>query len=206
MVNTNGKRIARDDRFLEQLNEVRPAIYFQFDGFDSETYRILRGEPNILEEKLRALDRLGEIGLSVTLVPAVERGVNEHEIGKIVDFAIEHPAVRGINFQPAFHAGRHGQHDPLKRMTIPDVLRLIEAQTNGKFRTSDFVPVPCCFPTCNSVTYAFVEGDQVTPLPRIVNVNDYLDYISNRVLPDFSRGSKAGTGRFVVILFRGGIA
>ena len=125
MVNTNGKRIARDDRFLEQLNEVRPAIYFQFDGFDSETYRILRGEPNILEEKLRALDRLAEIGLSVTLVPAVERGVNEHEIGKIVDLAIQHPAVRGINFQPAFHAGRHHQHDPMKRMTIPDVLRLM---------------------------------------------------------------------------------
>jgi 7,8-dihydro-6-hydroxymethylpterin dimethyltransferase len=186
MINTNGKRIARDDRFLEQLNEVRPAIYFQFDGFDPETYRILRGEPNILEEKLRALDRLAEIGLSVTLVPAIERGVNEHEIGKIVDFAIQHPAVRGINFQPAFHAGRHQQHDPMKRMTIPDVLRLIEAQTKGTFRTSDFVPVPCCFPTCNSVTYAFVEGDQVTPLPRIVNVHDYLDYISNRVLPDFS--------------------
>lgn len=186
MVNTNGKRIAQDDRLLEQLNEVRPAIYFQFDGFDSETYRILRGEPNILEEKLRALDRLAEIGLSVTLVPAVERGVNEHEIGKIIDFAIRHPAVRGINFQPAFHAGRHREHDPMERMTIPDVLRLIEAQTNGTFRTSDFVPVPCCFPTCNSVTYAFVEGDQVTPLPRIVNVHDYLDYISNRVLPDFS--------------------
>ncbi len=186
MINTNGKRIARDDRFLEQLKEVRPAIYFQFDGFDSETYRILRGEPDILEEKLRALDRLTEIGLSVTLVPAIERGVNEHEIGKIVDFAIRHPAVRGINFQPAFHAGRHHQHDPMKRMTIPDVLRLIESQTKGTFRTSDFVPVPCCFPTCNSVTYAFVEGDQVTPLPRIVNVYDYLDYISNRVLPDFS--------------------
>ena len=186
MVNTNGKRIARDDKFLEQLNEVRPAIYFQFDGFDSETYRILRGEPNILEEKLRALDRLGQIGLSVTLVPAIERGVNEREVGKIIDFAIQHPTVRGINFQPAFHAGRHGQHDPLERMTIPDLLRLIEAQTNGKFRTSDFVPVPCCFPTCNSVTYAFVEGNQVTPLPRILNIHDYLDYISNRVLPDFS--------------------
>jgi tetraether lipid synthase len=186
MINTNGKRIACDDRFLEQLNDVRPAIYFQFDGFDSETYRILRGEPNLLEEKLLALDRLAQIGLPVTLVPAVERGINEHELGKLVDFAIQHPAVRGINFQPAFHAGRHRQHDPMQRMTIPDVLRLIEAQTKGKFRTSDFVPVPCCFPTCNSVTYAFVEGDKVTPLPRILNVYDYLDYISNRVLPDFN--------------------
>src|SRR5260370_6213904 len=60
MINTNGKRIAKDDRFLEQLNEVRPSLYFQFDGFDSETYRIIRGEPGILEEKLKALDRLAQ--------------------------------------------------------------------------------------------------------------------------------------------------
>ena len=112
MVNTNGKRIAHDDRFLEQLSDVRPSIYFQFDGFDSETYRILRGEPDILDEKLRALDRLAEIGLNVTLVPAIERGVNEHEVGKIIEFAIKHPAVRGINFQPAFHAGRHHRSRP----------------------------------------------------------------------------------------------
>lgn len=186
MINTNGKRIAQDDRFLAQLNEVRPALYFQFDGFDAETYRVIRGEPDILEEKLRALDRLASIGLGVTLVPAIERGVNEHEVGKIIDFAIRHPAVRGINFQPAFHAGRHMRHDPMRRMTIPDVLKLIEGQTAGKFLVSDFIPVPCCFPTCNSVTYAFIDGEQVTPLSRIVNVHDYLDYITNRVLPDFS--------------------
>jgi uncharacterized radical SAM superfamily Fe-S cluster-containing enzyme len=114
MINTNGKRIAHDDRFLEQLNEVRPAFYFQFDGFESNTYRIIRGEPDLLEEKLRALDRLAEIGLNVTIVPAIERGVNEHEIGRIVEFAIKHPAIRGITFQPAFHAGRHMTHDPMR--------------------------------------------------------------------------------------------
>jgi 7,8-dihydro-6-hydroxymethylpterin dimethyltransferase len=186
MVNTNGKRIAKDDRFLAELNDARPSIYFQFDGFDAETYRIIRGEPDILEEKLRALDRLASIGLSVTLVPAIERGVNEHEVGRIIDFAIKHPAVRGINFQPAFHAGRHVAHDPMQRMTIPDVVKLIEEQTRGMFLASDFIPVPCCFPTCNSVTYAFIDGETVTPLSRVVNVDDYLDYITNRVMPDFS--------------------
>lgn len=186
MLNTNGKRIAHDDRFLAELNEVRPSLYFQFDGFDSETYRIIRGEPDILAEKLLALDRLASIGLNVTLVPAIERGVNEHEIGRIIDFAIKHPVVRGINFQPAFHAGRHMQHNPLQRITIPDIVKLIEEQTQQKFLTSDFIPVPCCFPTCNSVTYAFIDGENVTPLSRIVNVYEYLDYITNRVMPDFS--------------------
>jgi len=73
MLNTNGKRIAKDDRFLAELAEVRPNIYFQFDGFDAETYRVIRGEPDILTEKLRALDRLAEIGCTVILVPAIER-------------------------------------------------------------------------------------------------------------------------------------
>jgi uncharacterized radical SAM superfamily Fe-S cluster-containing enzyme len=195
MINTNGKRIARDDHFVEQLAEVKPAFYFQFDGFERSTSLRLRAEADIVEERIRALDRLAEVGLHVTLVPAIERGVNEHEIGRIVDFAIAHPAVRGINFQPAFHTGRHPHHDPLERITIPDILRLVEEQTQGRFLRTDFVPVPCCFPTCNAVTYAFVDGDRVVALPRIVNVYDYLDYITNRVVPDFSveiRGALEG--------------
>ena len=185
MLNTNGKRIANDQRFLTELAEIRPNIYFQFDGFDSDTYRIIRGEPDILPKKMRALDRLAEIGCTVILVPAIERGVNEHEIGKIVRFGLDHPAVKGINFQPAFHTGRHGQHDPMRRITNPEIIQLIDSQTEGVFRISDFVPVPCCFPTCNSVTYAYIDEDRkVTPLPRILNVEDYLDYIANRVMPD----------------------
>ena len=188
MINTNGKRIATDDDFLAQLAEVKPSFYFQFDGFESETYRIIRGEPDILDEKLRALDRLAEAGLRVVLVPAIERGVNDHEIGRIVEFGIKHPAVFGVNFQPAFHAGRHFEHDPMQRMTIPDVLKLLEEQTKGLFAVSDFVPVPCCFPTCNSVTYAYIDehDDSVTPLPRLLEVDDYLDYITNRAIPDLS--------------------
>jgi uncharacterized radical SAM superfamily Fe-S cluster-containing enzyme len=195
MINTNGKRIARDDKFVEQLAEVKPAFYFQFDGFERRTSLTLRGDAQIVEERIRALDRLAAAGLHVTLVPAIERGVNEHELGRIIDFAIAHPAVRGINFQPAFHAGRHPGHDPMQRVTIPDILRLVEEQTAGRFVVNDFIPVPCCFPTCNAVTYAFVDGDRVVPLPRIVNVYEYLDYITNRVVPDFSleiRGALEG--------------
>src|SRR5262249_26307336 len=86
MLNTNGKRIAADDNFLVELAELRPTIYFQFDGFERETHRIIRGEPDLLETKLRALDRLAAIGVGVVLVPAVERDVNLKEVGAIVKF------------------------------------------------------------------------------------------------------------------------
>ncbi|MCZ6534533.1 MAG: radical SAM protein [Chloroflexi bacterium] len=183
MLNTNGVRIARDDRFLAQLDQVRPFIYLQFDGLEDRTYRILRGE-DLVETKLQALERLAEIDLDVILVPAIERGVNEHEIGAVLKFGLEHPAVRGINFQPVTHVGRHQEFDPMDRVDIPEVIKAIAAQSDGLFLTEDFVPVPCCFPTCSAITYAYIDEGEVTPLPRVLKVDDYLDYITNRAFPN----------------------
>jgi uncharacterized radical SAM superfamily Fe-S cluster-containing enzyme len=94
--------------------------------------------------------------------------------------------VFGVNFQPAFRAQRHLAADPLQRVTIPDVLKSLESQTAGLFKLSDFVPVPCCMPSCNFVTYAFVDGDSVTPLTRLIDVQTHLDYLKNRTLPGLS--------------------
>ncbi len=183
MINTNGRRIARDPEWAARLAETRPMIYLQFDGLSDETYRTLRGEA-LREEKIAALDRLAELDLDTIIVAAVERGVNEHEVGELVRFGLEHPAVRGINFQPVTHTGRHLPFDPMDRVTISEVIDRIADQTEGLFVKSDFVPVPCCHPGCQSITYAYVEGGQVTPLPRVVNVDEYLDYITNRSWPE----------------------
>ncbi len=183
MLNTNGIRIARDDKFLAGLQRLKPHIYLQFDGFEAETNRIIRGKANLIEDRLRALDRLAEADVRAVLVGAIERGVNEHEVGRIVEFGLRHPAVFGVNFQPAFRAQRHIPGDPLTRLTIPDIVKALEAQTAGLFKLSDFVPVPCCMPTCNFVTYAMLDGDAVTPITRVLDVDQYLDYIKNRTMP-----------------------
>ena len=182
MLNTNGVRIARDDKFLEELARLNPVIYFQFDGVRRETYRTIRGE-DLLDLKLLALDRMQEAGLDAVLVAAIERDVNVDEVGAILDFGLKHPAVRGAVFQPVTHVGRHMPFDPMERVTIPDVIHGIVEQTGGRFILEDFVPVPCCFPTCQVNSYIFVEGDTVMPLPRLLKIEDYLDYITNRALP-----------------------
>ena len=182
MVNTNGVRIARDDRFLEALAKLNPVVYFQFDGLRRETYLDLRGE-DLLDLKLRALDRMHQAGLDAVLVAAVETGVNVDEVGPLLDFGIGHPAVRGMVFQPVTHVGRHIPFNPMERVTIPDVIHGIVEQTNGRFILEDFVPVPCCFPTCQVNSYVFVDGDTIVPLPRMLDLSQYLDYITNRALP-----------------------
>lgn len=186
MVNTNGLRIADDPAWFERFAALRPLIYLQFDGLTDDTYRTIRGEP-LLETKLRALDRLAEADLHVILVAAIERGVNEHEAGPLIEFGLTHPAVRGVMFQPVTHSGRHPDHDPMQRMTVPDVLRALESG-GETFRVSDFVPIPCCSPTCSSVTYAYLGDEgEVIPLTRVLEVDRYLDYITNRTLPDIDR-------------------
>jgi uncharacterized radical SAM superfamily Fe-S cluster-containing enzyme len=195
-VNTNGIRLASDRRFVAALgSRNRPGrtvnIYLQFDGFDERTHREIRGR-DLRHVKQRALDNCVEAGLTVTLVAAVEQGLNEHEVGAIVEYGLAHPAVRGVAFQPVTHSGRHVEFDPLTRLTNSDVIHLLAEQRPDWFQVSDFFPVPCCFPTCRSVTYLLSQGAPgesgfgVVPIPRLVHVEEYLDYVSNRVVPDFA--------------------
>jgi 7,8-dihydro-6-hydroxymethylpterin dimethyltransferase len=195
-LNTNGIRLASDTRFVAALGERnRPGravnIYLQFDGLEERSHREIRGR-DLREIKQKALDNCAEAGLTVTLVAAVERGLNDHELGAIIEYGLAHPAVRSVSFQPVTHSGRHIEFDPLTRLTNSDIIHAIAAQRPDWFQASDFFPVPCCFPTCRSITYLLTEGTPgqpdfaVVPIPRLLNVEDYLDYVSNRVVPDYA--------------------
>jgi 7,8-dihydro-6-hydroxymethylpterin dimethyltransferase len=184
MLNTNGIRLARDPRFAPALAEIGVHVYLQFDGFDDATQVAIRGR-SLTEEKLRALERCADAGVSVSLAAAVERGMNEHEVGPIVRFGVEHPAVTGAFFQPVTHTGRfRADSNPLDKLTNPDVIAAICEQLPEWFRDDDFVPVPCCSPTCRSATFALYDGEDLVPLPRLVEVERYLDYVTNRAVPD----------------------
>ena len=91
MVNTNGVRVAHDDKFLDDLAEQNPVIYFQFDGLRPETYVTIRCE-GLLKVKLKALDRLAQKGIDAVLVATIERDVNTDEVGAILKFGLDHPA------------------------------------------------------------------------------------------------------------------
>jgi uncharacterized radical SAM superfamily Fe-S cluster-containing enzyme len=184
MLNTNGIRLARDPRFAPALAELGVHVYLQFDGFDEATQVAIRGKP-LTEEKLRALDRCAEAGVSVSLAAAVERDLNEHEVGPILRFGVEHTAVTGVFFQPVTHSGRFRvDSDPLYKLTNSEVIDAVCAQLPEWFRRDDFVPVPCCSPSCRSATFALYDDEDLVPLPRLVDVEQYLDYVTNRAVPD----------------------
>jgi uncharacterized radical SAM superfamily Fe-S cluster-containing enzyme len=183
VLNTNGLRLAHDARFAPALAELGVKIYLQFDGLDQATHLALRGR-DLRDAKAKALARCADAGLAVMLVAAVEAGVNTNELGAVVRHGIAHPAVHGVVFQPVTHAGRHTTFDPLARLTNADIIHGLVEQCPDWFRTTDFFPVPCCAPTCRSITYLLADDQDVLPIPRLLPMEHYLDYLANRALPD----------------------
>lgn len=138
-LNTNGVRLAEDDGYTDYLAAAGVStVFLQFDGLDDDIYRVLRGRP-LKDIKLRAIDNCKRSGLPVVLVPTVAKGVNDHVLGDIIRFALAHaPHVRGVHIQPMSFLGRNSMDPNQSRLTIPAVLRRIEAQTQGMMKISDF--------------------------------------------------------------------
>ncbi|MCW3060259.1 MAG: radical protein [Capsulimonas sp.] len=186
LVNTNGLRIAQSDELCATLGRHRDKVelFFSFSSFRPEVHERLYGR-DLRAEKTLALKKAGEAGLFVTLVPTVERGVNDDEIGDLYRFALANDHVNGLNFQPVMSSGRY-EHDDYaapERLTLTDVLALLEAQTDGALRRSDFVGLPCSHPDCSALTYGFLDDrrETITPLPRHLDVAQYLDLFADRI-------------------------
>jgi tetraether lipid synthase len=197
MINTNGIRFARDPVLVDLVarHRDRLEIYFQFDGLNDAVYRALRGE-ELLETKLAALEALGRAGVHVTLVPTLQGGVNDNQLGPLVEFALERPWITGISFQPATYSGRHVLPQELeRRITFPDVIHGIEQQTGGLFREDDFLPLPCAHPNCHQIAIAYrhtAEGDRApgtgdkgaftaTPVTRFIDAAANFDLLANGI-------------------------
>lgn len=150
-VNTNGIRIARDPVYLKRLRAAGlDCVFLQFDGVEDGVHTWIRGRA-LRAEKERAIENCAGVGVGVVLVPVLVPGVNTGQVGDIVRFAIARmPTVRTVHFQPITYFGRYPT-PPLDsaRITIPEVLRLIEAQTAGAFRAADFRPGTAENPYCS---------------------------------------------------------
>src|SRR4051812_26910462 len=87
MDNTNGVKIAHDAEFTKRLADYMPGfeLYLQFDSLRGEVHRELRGQ-DLTDVRRKALDRLNELNISTTLVVTLKKGLNDHEIGEIIEF------------------------------------------------------------------------------------------------------------------------
>jgi uncharacterized radical SAM superfamily Fe-S cluster-containing enzyme len=212
-VNTNGLRLSQSVDYCRELKAAGVStIYLQFDGLTPEVYKFIRGV-DLLDTKLKAIENLRQAGIhSVVLVVTLVKGVNDNQLGDIVDFAVKNfDVIRCINVQPVSLCGRLPQKERDRmRITIPDFMHLVEEQTDSRIKVSDFYPVPTVVPIskavgalkdkryveftahphCGMATYLLVEKGKITPITRYANVEKFAATM-RKVYENAAKGSKS---------------
>ena len=159
-LNTNGLRIANEDGYIEKLAEAGlSTVFLQFDGLSEKSGTVLRGR-SVSEEKRRAVERCAGANVGVVLVPTVMRGANDDELGDILRFAVQNmPIVRGVHFQPISLFGRYSA-GAKNRITLPELFSLLEEQSGGNLKISDFLPSNAEHPLCGFHADYRVQGGE----------------------------------------------
>ncbi len=182
MVNTNGVRIAKDREFVRELanDKANLELYLQFDSFQENPLWQLRGE-DLREVRLKAIEHLNEFNISTNLVVTLRKGLNDSEIGDIIEFATKQRCVRGVTFQPIQSAGRVQNFNPATdRLTLSEVRKQILEQSSY-FKPEDILPVPC-HPDCIAMAYALKVNGQIVPLTGLLDPEVFLKDGRNTIL------------------------
>ena len=195
---TNGLRLAREEDFAKRCEDAGlHDVYLQFDGVTDEVYRKTRGRA-LMDEKMRAVERIMETDMKIVLVPTIVRGFNDHQVGAIVQFALDRiETISGISFQPVAFTGRISTDQRLaQRYTLTDMAHDVARQTGISDPLEDWYPLSCvqpftrlvaavrgepnivmsCHPHCSLGTYLFVGTDgRPVPVPQFFNLKGLLD-------------------------------
>ncbi|MEX2684318.1 MAG: radical SAM protein [Candidatus Sigynarchaeota archaeon] len=111
MLTTNGLKLAARNgvQYIKDLMAAGlNAIYLSFDSADDpEVYKKTRGV-NLLEQKKRVIENCRKAGFKgIMLVPTIAKGVSDHQVGPIMEFAkANRDVISGIVFQPVSLCGR----------------------------------------------------------------------------------------------------
>jgi len=183
-VSTNGRRLARDPSLLQFLADRRVIISLQFDGVDDAANCSMRGA-NFAAEKLRLVDLAAKADARMSLTFTAARGLNDQQFATPIRLLFQHDHILSVMIQPMAYVGQGASVSrPDNALTIPDILKLLDAQCPELAGSADFSPLPCSHPVCFSLAFYLRVGDhEFLPIRKLVDTDRYLDIIQNRALP-----------------------
>ena len=157
---SNGIRIARDADFAENLKKWGfTSVYLQWDSLRESDIELLRGE-KLLNVRLKALEKLEQAGLPAVLACALLPGLNDDQVGGVLEIARTHSIVCAVSLQAATPFGNRWEVDEPKedaipdtrgygrKLRMPDIMQLVEEQVGIPQET--FLPLGFGSPLCQA--------------------------------------------------------
>ena len=148
---TNGIRFAQEEDFAKGAAEAGLRFaYLQFDGVGNENNQH-RKVGNLFDVKLKAIENLHRHGVDVTLVTTLINGVNDHQVGDILRFAIANiDKINALAFQPVSFTGRDEDVDDetrtKQRYTLSQLAQDVKTQASIGEPMRDWYPLSASGP------------------------------------------------------------
>jgi uncharacterized radical SAM superfamily Fe-S cluster-containing enzyme len=148
---TNGVQFAQEPEFARAAKDAGMRLaYLQFDGVSNEA-NAHRKIGNLFDVKLRAIENLAAAGIDVVLVVTVVGGVNDHQVGEIIEFAVENAdKITVVSFQPVSFTGRDEDIDDetrrARRYTLSHLAHDVKRQTGATEPLRDWFPLSAMGP------------------------------------------------------------
>src|SRR6201997_53233 len=143
---TNGIEFAKSKEFSKAAAEagLRYA-YLQFDGIGNAA-NSHRKVGNAFDVKLQAIHNLHEAGVDIVPVTTIVNGINNEQVGRIVQFALDNPKkINFISFQPVSFPGRDeavsDERREAQRYTLSHMAHEIKDQCGLGEPVRDWFPI-----------------------------------------------------------------
>jgi uncharacterized radical SAM superfamily Fe-S cluster-containing enzyme len=143
---TNGIEFAKSPEFCKAAAEAGLRFaYLQFDGIGNAA-NSHRRVGNLFDVKLRAIENLHSAGVDIVPVITIVNGVNNEQVGRVVEFALDNPKkISFLSFQPVSFTGRDEEVTPerraAQRYTLSHLAHDVKNQTGLGEPTRDWFPI-----------------------------------------------------------------
>ncbi|HWP84169.1 MAG TPA: radical SAM protein, partial [Terriglobia bacterium] len=228
---TNGIRFAQDLEFAKAAYEAGLRyVYLQFDGIGNAA-NSHRHIGNLFDVKLKAIENCHTAGIEIILVTTLVNGVNNEQVGPIIQFALDNPnKIAFIAFQPVSFTGRDEEVTDERRLrqryTLSHMAHDVKRQTGMTEPTRDWFPlsamggfadladlihgpeaqwgqVSCsCHPNCGVGTAVMVNKKTKEWAPVPQFLNVERLFQDMRVITDTARGKFLSNLQMVLALLR----
>jgi uncharacterized radical SAM superfamily Fe-S cluster-containing enzyme len=143
---TNGIEFAKSPEFCRKAAEagLRYA-YLQFDGIGNAA-NSHRAVGNLFDVKLRAIENLHAAGVDIVPVTTIINGVNNEQVGHIIQFALDNPKkISFLSFQPVSFTGRDeaitDERRQAQRYTLSHLAHDVKKHTGLGEPARDWFPI-----------------------------------------------------------------
>lgn len=158
-ISTHGLTFIKNESLLEELAKLKARMVLSFDSFQDDINHAMIGA-RVTASKMQVLNQFEKYDIDTTLIPVIAFGLNDHELGPLVDLMLSRRNIRSLEIHTMTFTGQGGADFAQRtRITTYDVLKRIEESTGGKIAVSDFVPSPCAHPLCYQTCYLLDTND-----------------------------------------------